>query len=578
MEDKKKSINNSYNINNLNGIICQECGLPLLLGPYKINESNKILIQFNCRKSEHKKIQMFDFENFQSLINNKLNNIFKCMFCQTIIESETTNYCKDCQKIICLNCTRNHYHQNIVNYDGISHNNSLTYISKGSNEYIFNNFRKDYIKKSNQKNTISESKDEQKFKNSLNSENQINDESDILNHQSNKYINIIYHDENIKKSANYSIVVKDAKFFESKINGSLLITNDSTNLLLVLDIIKKNKLNSKFILIINGGSSENIINNFIYKSEYDILFLGAIIYTTNQKRYLDLKKKNSDFVKGVKTSKEKIIDLINIILNNENFYSDKLLINQLVTEKLYKIEFKNLKEELKKFQGDESENSYNENFEKIKEFIIEEDFPNEMKNKIIEDYKIFSELKSKNYEKIIKYYLNNYYFAKIMNLLLDKKDISIYKKIGYFAGNLMHCIEEYGKKAKKGVKSKKIFFSGMQLNIIDVLQYYRNISSSIAFPYFLSMTTKKELAEMSSKRNIPDTERKKKAFFSVILQIEYLYEENEKPCAFELKDLSPIPAEEEYILFPFSFMRIKDVKINSDNFIVDISLEIKHNN
>ncbi len=147
MEDKKKSINNSYNINNLNGIICQECGLPLLLGPYKINESNKILIQFNCRKSEHKKIQMFDFENFQSLINNKLNNIFKCMFCQTIIESETTNYCKDCQKIICLNCIRNHYHQNIVNYDGISHNNSLTYISKGSNEYIFNNFRKDYIKK-----------------------------------------------------------------------------------------------------------------------------------------------------------------------------------------------------------------------------------------------------------------------------------------------------------------------------------------------------------------------------------------------------------------------------------------------
>ena len=115
----------------------------------------------------------------------------------------------------------------------------------------------------------------------------------------------------------------------------------------------------------------------------------------------------------------------------------------------------------------------------------------------------------------------------------------------------------------------------MQLNIIDVLQYYRNINSSIAFPYFLSMTTKKELAEISSKRNI--SERKKKALFSVILQIEYLYEENEKSCVFKLKDLSPIPSEEEYILFPFTFMKIKDVKINSDNFIVDIPLQIKYN-
>ena len=212
---------------------------------------------------------------------------------------------------------------------------------------------------------------------------------------------------------------------------------------------------------------------------------------------------------------------------------------------------------------------------KIKEFIKEGEFPNEMKNYIIKDFEIFSELKNKNHKKIIKYYLNNYNFAKIMNLLLDKKDISIYKKIGYFAGNLIHCIEEYGKKVKKGVKSTKTFFSGMQLNIIDVLQYYRNINSSIAFPYFLSMTTKKELAEISSKRNI--SERKKKALFSVILQIEYLYEENEKSCVFELKDLSKFPEEDEFILLPFTFMQVKSVDINPNKFIVDIKLKIKQN-
>ena len=198
-----------------------------------------------------------------------------------------------------------------------------------------------------------------------------------------------------------------------------------------------------------------------------------------------------------------------------------------------------------------------------------------MKNNIIKDFEIFSELKNKNYEKIIKYYLNNYNFAKIMNLLLDKKDISIYKKIGYFVVNLMHCFEEYGKKMKKGVKSKTTFFSGMQLKIIDVLQYYKNINSSIAFPYFLSMTTNKQLAEKSSKRNIPVDERKTKANFSVILQIEYL--DNEQPFAFELKDLSSIPEENEFILLPFTFMKINKININSDNFIVDIQLEIKQN-
>ncbi len=245
--------------------------------------------------------------------------------------------------------------------------------------------------------------------------------------------------------------------------------------------------------------------------------------------------------------------------------------------KLFKDGLNNLKLELIKFHGDESENSFNENFMKIKEFINEGEFPNEMKNNIIEDFKIFSELKNKNYEKIIKYYLNNYKFYKIMNLLLDKKDISIYKKIGYFAGNLMHCLEEYGKKMKKGVKSNKTFFSGKQLNIIDVLQYYKNKNSSIAFPYFLSMTTKRELAEKYSNRNIPDDERKTEAIFSVILQIEYLYGDNEQPCAFELKDLSPIPEEDEFILLPFTFMQVKKVDINPDKFIVDIRLQIKQN-
>ena len=123
------------------------------------------------------------------------------------------------------------------------------------------------------------------------------------------------------------------------------------------NIIRKNKLKCKFFLIINGGSSENIINNYINKNDYDTLFLGAIIYTINQKKFLEFQKENADFVKGVATSKEKNMKFINNIWNNETFNSDKFLINQLVNEKLFKAEFNKLKEELTKFLGDESEKS-----------------------------------------------------------------------------------------------------------------------------------------------------------------------------------------------------------------------------
>jgi hypothetical protein len=328
-------------------------------------------------------------------------------------------------------------------------------------------------------------------------------------------------------------------------------------------------------LIVNGGSAKDTINKII-EYNYKSLFLGAFIYTIRKKKkdFGDLFEKNSDFIKGLYKSAKDIVESIKKLFNDEKIINDKFLTNKLINYKSFEKGLRNLKEELIHFYGDESENSFKENIEKMKEFIKEREFPNEMKNNIIKDFDIFSEMKNKNYESIIKYNLSNYNFSKIMNLLLDTKDKSIYEKIGYFVGNFIHCLEEYGKKMKKGVKSAKTFYRGIQLNIIEVLDYFKNDRSSITFPYFLSVTTKKELAEISSKRNIPDEERKKKDIFSVILQIEYFCKVNEKPCAFELKDLSPIPEEDEYIILPFTFLNIKRITIDSNKFIVDILLQI----
>jgi hypothetical protein len=397
---------------------------------------------------------------------------------------------------------------------------------------------------------------------------------DSMDLSNKKYINIIYHNDYLKTSKFINSIINEYNYFESKINGASILTDCLPNLLLVLEIIRKNKLKSKFFLIINGRSSIKTIE-YIIEHNYDSLFLGSIIFTSNINGYSDFQKKYSDFVKGICVRQNQVVDSIFNCFNEENITNDNIFINKLINKELSKDKLISLKTELVNLHGDESENSFNENFEKIKEFIKESEFPNEIKSDLINDFKIFSELMNKNYKKIIEYYLNlnNYNFVKIINLLLDKKDKSIYNKIGYFAGNLMYCLEEYGKKENKEVKSTKTFYRGTQLNIIDVLEYLKNIQSSIIFPYFLSMTTKKNLAEKFSKRNISGEERKQKEIFSVIFQIEYIYKANEQPCAFELKDLSPNPAEDEHILLPFTFLKVKSVTIDSNKFLAYIVLE-----
>ena len=84
----------------------------------------------------------------------------------------------------------------------------------------------------------------------------------------------------------------------------------------------------------------------------------------------------------------------------------------------------------------------------------------------------------------------------------------------------MYCLVEYGKKKNKGVKEPKIFYSGMQLNIIYLLEFLKNYNENIAIilPYFLSVTTNKDLAESYSKI-ISEKERKEKMLYSVFMEI-----------------------------------------------------------
>ena len=384
MEDEELN-NSNYSNNSLNRLICKECGSSLILESYNIIESKKVKAQFICRNPDHKIINVFNIDDFKKLINNNLKKSCKCMFCQKISENDKTiNYCYDCQKTICLNCKGNHSHKNgskdeYIQKKCLIHNYNITHYCKFCKKDLCKKCVEDdfdHIREieSSQKNIITEIKNKQEDFNFSSLKNEINDISNMLKNDKNKQIiNIIYHDEKLNKSERYKGIVSDSYYFEDNINGSFILTNDSTNLQLVLDIIQKYKSKSKFFLIINGGSSRNIITDK-FKQNYNTIFLGAIIYTIEKKNYEIFQKNNSDLIKGVEESKKDIIKSINNIVEKGNITNDKFFINKLMSEKLFKEGLSKLKEELINFYGDESENSFNNNFKKIKEFIKKENF------------------------------------------------------------------------------------------------------------------------------------------------------------------------------------------------------------
>ena len=386
-------------------------------------------------------------------------------------------------------------------------------------------------------------------------------------------INIIYHDENIKFEG--MDIIKDCQVIQSNTKGSLILTNNLPNLNSLLKKFVETNIKSKFILIVNGSSADHTIN-FIKNTQYKNLFIGSIIYTSNLNKYSKIKDKYSDFIDIICIDPMSIVKFIKKKFSDYNSTNENELLNhnQIINIYTFNMIYFPLYEEICKFYGDETEKTFSMNYSALEDFVKNQPFTKDEKNSLLKNCKIFSEITKKNYNQIIINYLKDDYFYKILNALLKKKDIFIYKKIGYFAGNLMHSIVQYGKINYKGIESGATFYKGMALNLIDTLEYLKNRCSQIAFPYFFTLSTKKQLAEIMSKRKLSEKERKNKEIYSVILKIDYLYDDGYEPCVIDLKELAQYPDEEDYILLPFTFLYMRKFKMDSNKYTVDIEFDI----
>ena len=245
------------------------------------------------------------------------------------------------------------------------------------------------------------------------------------------------------------MVVLNSQYIERQVKGSLILSNDIENFDLLMKKIKKEKTSSKFILIVNGGSSEKIFN-FIKKNNYNnYLFQNGIIYTTNLEKYENIKKKYPDFFKIICVNRNQIVKYLKetfekIKNNNVNYY-----INSIINNITYKEVYYPLHKELSKFYGDETENSFTLNYKILSDFLKnEKEISYEIKKSILRSCELYEELNKKNYEEMITNYLKDKLFSKSLNFLLKQKDISIYEKIGYFVSYIIYSFVEYGKKGR----------------------------------------------------------------------------------------------------------------------------------
>ncbi len=407
--------------------------------------------------------------------------------------------------------------------------------------------------------------------NLVNNRHNNENENDEVNNKDSNSINVICHDENIKCERRE--IINDCIILKRETKGSIILCNDLVNLELILKDLVKNKIKSKFFLVINGSSAEKVIN-FIKKNKYTSLFINAAIYTQNLNKYSKIKEKNPDFIQTICIDSKSLSIFIKDCFQKIKVENERFNFESLINFIEYKDCYFELHKELSKFYGEEDKNVFSIYYPIVEDFIKNENYSNEEKNDLLKCFNVFGELSNKQYETILICYLKNDNFSRILNSLLKGKDLIIYKKIGYFAGNLMHCLVEYGKMKNKGINKGAVFYKGMQLHVIDLLEFLKNRNLLIAFPYFMSMSNKKDFAQIISKRNLSEKERKKKEFYSVILKIDYLYDDSYEPCVFDLKELAQYPDEEEYILLPFTFLKIKKITIDSNNFIADIELVI----
>ena len=561
-----KDFNKINHINKYDELFFAECKNSIDI--YSNKDIDKLILKI--KKQLDKEINLNEyFEEWVRLLFNLMSEYILFI----LKKKPLYYYCKNCKMpslYLHINSINKSYKNKLINKNAKKDNISIIFSLGIINlliDYMF--FDKDiYIKNKKFINDLLSKKSygKQKNKNKIHAPPRRFPRSTIKGNN----INIIYYNENININ-----IPSEANFFERIIpNGVLILARNRQKLNFVLDEIKKNNnqnTNYNFHLIITGSIYNELMDSLT--NEDKDIFKSGCIFSIEYDKYKNLK---SDFIKGVYSENDEVLCYINEYKNNSDIFKTYKLVNYNNYIDKYHSFHKIISEEY-------NEENLNDENRYINAVDLLKDITSLDNNSIEGLQNILLSLKDENDDSLTRRNLIREYtgdsFYQIFNKWLNEFDKLAYNKISFIISSMMYGLNE---EINFDLKSNKILYRGLKISYINLSFYERNINNIITFPSFISTSGNKDIAECFCGRRrmvgydgyfIPIEERKSHNKFSLLIIIDYKYNNNLKSTAFSLNDLSDNPQEDEYLFLPFSFFKIKNVEINFDNYEANVYME-----
>jgi predicted DNA-binding antitoxin AbrB/MazE fold protein len=156
-------------------------------------------------------------------------------------------------------------------------------------------------------------------------------------------------------------------------------------------------------------------------------------------------------------------------------------------------------------------------------------------------------------------------FYQDFNFWLNTLDPLAIQKTSWFIATVMYSLNNYGE--KKGVKNSEKLYRGIKMNLTDLLNYERAENEIICYPSFTSTTPDIDVANFFKSDGILPNQ------YATLIKINYKQEDGFIPTAIDVSEISKIKNEKERLFPPYSFFRIKKVKIEHSNQTGNIELD-----
>jgi hypothetical protein len=281
-------------------------------------------------------------------------------------------------------------------------------------------------------------------------------------------------------------------------------------------------------------------------------------------------------VYGVFSKNEEVINFINQFAKKEikPFY-----VTKLITLDDYYAKYEDRHFAISQFYGNLNPEAYKKYIEDIKNIVKEKGDKKELfqmnQNKLMSGFYTFD--LSKDLQKldqlIVKEYTKNTFYGDLNKWLMNSKS-NFFEPVAYFTARLMYHLNSFANKKKSYYnENEHKLHRGIKIPYSSLLPYERAIGKIILFSAFTSTSEDKKRAEKWAGRKKPKSLYKTNKNFSVVFIITNNHKNNWISNGINIQKISVFQHEKEILYQPFSFYKVKEVKIEHEKYSADIHLE-----